>query len=423
MKTTSSNYRWVILASLTAMQVGTSAAVFSFGPLAPFLQDDLSISRAQVGLLTSAVYLGAIVISFPAGWLADKVGVRRLMALGPLIQGVAFILFSRATSFHMAFALIALSGVGYGFMNPVVIKGLLGWFSTRDRATAVSIKQTGVTGGSALAAAVLPVLALSTLGWRGAVPFVGLLAIAVGIVCFVVYRNPPAEEKQAGQQKPARVSIRSLLTSRNMVLLGLMSAFLAIVHFSVSTYLVLFLKDSLSFSVVLAGSYLAATQMGATVGRVTWALVSDRLLGGRRKPIFYCITLLAAAITTLLALFSSIMPHLLLLALVVLLGFSALAWQGVFLTYVGESAGKEQAGTALGLGTSMGYVGIMAGPPLFGLVVDASGSYTMGLLMLSASALVACALILPVREAKAAPSAQPASPVAKADAPAVKEEP
>lgn len=424
MRTSSSNYRWVILGFLTALQVSTAAAVSSFGPLAPFLQADMALTRAQVGLLTSAVYLGATTVSIPAGWLADKVGVRRVLALGPVIQGVFFILFSRATSFPMAFVLIALSGVGYGFMNPVIIKGLLGWFSARHRATAVSIKQTGVTGGSALAAALLPVLAVSTLRWRGAVPLIGLVAIIIGIVCLVFYRNPPAEERQPGQRsKPSRVSIRKLLSNRNLLLLGVMSSFLAVVHYSISTYLVLFLKDSLSFSVVVAGSYLAATQMSATVGRVAWAVFSDRLLGGRRKPVFYTISLMAAALALTMALGFSVLPHAVLLAMVILLGFSALAWQGVFLTYIGESASKEQAGMALGLGNAMGYLGILVGPPLFGLVVDASGSYRLGWMMLAASALVAFGLLVPLGEARAAPSAQPAAHVAKADAPGVKEGP
>lgn len=405
----SSSYRWVILASVTALQVSTSAAVFTFGPLAPFLQEDMGISRAQVGLFTSAIYLGGMTVSLPAGWLTDRLGVRRLLVLGPLIQGVFFALFPSVSSFHAVFWLVALSGVGYGFMNPVVIKALLNWFTARDRATAVSIKQTGVTAGAALAAAILPSLAL-VLSWRSAVPLVGLAVVGVGIACLLIYRNPPleVEEKRAEQRsKAARASLRKLLTNRNMVLLGVMSAFLAIVHFSIATYLVLFLKESRSFSAVVAGSYLAATQMGATVGRVVWAVVSDRLLGGRRKIVFYWICLLAAALTLVMALLTATMPRWLLLPLVMLLGSSALAWQGVYLTFCGELAGKEQAGTAIGMAATMGYVGIIVGPPLFGLVVDVSGTYTLAWLMLSLSAIVAFLLLLPVKETRPVPAVQP----------------
>ncbi len=72
MDQTNVSYRWYILLILTVTQIGASLAALSFGPLAPFLQESFQISRAQVGLLTSSLYFGSILVSIPTGQLADR---------------------------------------------------------------------------------------------------------------------------------------------------------------------------------------------------------------------------------------------------------------------------------------------------------------------------------------------------------------
>ncbi|NOT56560.1 MAG: hypothetical protein HOP18_18330, partial [Deltaproteobacteria bacterium] len=50
-------YRWYALGLTTWGQAATNILGSAFGPLAPFLQDDLHISRASVGLISTAVFL------------------------------------------------------------------------------------------------------------------------------------------------------------------------------------------------------------------------------------------------------------------------------------------------------------------------------------------------------------------------------
>src|SRR5512137_1550266 len=97
------SYRWVILGIVFTIQFMSSLAFASFGPLAPFLIDDLNINRTQLGLFSSLTYLGSLIFSMPAGWLIDKFGVRILLLLGPGMLGIFFALFS----------LIPNLGVGY----------------------------------------------------------------------------------------------------------------------------------------------------------------------------------------------------------------------------------------------------------------------------------------------------------------------
>ena len=106
-KTTS--YGWIILALTFFLQAGASLAVFSFGPLAPFLIDDLGITRAQVGIFTSTIYFGMVLFSTHAGWLTDKLGIRFFLLAGPGAMGLAFLTLSQKK--HSQFQLLWLEPV------------------------------------------------------------------------------------------------------------------------------------------------------------------------------------------------------------------------------------------------------------------------------------------------------------------------
>ena len=94
--------RWAILILLFVLQADTSLGTRSFGPLASFLQDDLNISRAEVGMFFSVVFGSGLFAAALCGWLIDKFGVRRFLLLGPGILGLFLIALTRVPSFEIA---------------------------------------------------------------------------------------------------------------------------------------------------------------------------------------------------------------------------------------------------------------------------------------------------------------------------------
>src|SRR5262245_32029555 len=68
-------------------------------------------------------------------------------------------------------------------------------------------------------------------------------------------------------------------------------------------------------------------------------------------------------------------PAVVLWLLLITTGLSAVGWNGINMTFVAELAGRSASATAAGFNLTGSYVGILIGPPLFGLLVDASGSY------------------------------------------------
>ena len=53
-----------------------------------------------------------------------------------------------------------------------------------------------------------------------------------------------------------------------------------------------------------------------------------------------------------------------------------MGWNAIYLTRVGEIAGKRLAATATGISFVVTNLGAIFGPPIFGYLIDLTGTYT-----------------------------------------------
>jgi nitrate/nitrite transporter NarK len=257
----------------------------------------------------------------------------------------------------------------------------------------MGIKQTGVALAGTVTALVAPPLALA-FGWQGALAAIAVATAGAGLAGFLVYRDRAAEPSASGGPRPR---LGALLANRDLMLLCAATLLLAGVQLSLVNFLVLFLRDALGYSVAAAAPLLALAQLSGVVGRVGWGVVSDRWFGGERRPVIRLIAALAALGALGLSAVDAAVPGLVLAALVVLAGGSAIGWNGVNMTFVAELAGRRQSASAAGLNLTSSGLGILFGPPLFGALVDATGSYPLGFQCLAGAALAALLLVQLIR--------------------------
>ena len=362
-----------ILALTTVTHVIGASAQYGINTFAPFYQQELGLTRAQVGLFFTAFYIGMAGFSFTAGWLSDRLGVRRASFIGHVFAGTAVIFASSAGSFGWAFACFLLTGLGYSFLNPASTKGVLMWFR-RHRATAMGIKQTGVPGGGVLTALVGAPLAV-IFGWRATLAGLGVLNVVFGAAFWFLWREPADADLADGS--PAGAGARPRLRIRSLLALSCGTALLLIGQMSLLTYLPLFLKERLAFSTVHASQWLSITQTGAVVGRVGWGTVSDRLFGGRRKVVLVLIGIVSVVLCAAFSALGKGVSPVILVPLTFLGGFTMIGYQGVSYSLISEIAGQSRAGMALGLMITINALGTVVGTPTFGYIVDATGSYVI----------------------------------------------
>lgn len=74
--------------------------------------------------------------------------------------------------------------------------------------------------------------------------------------------------------------------------------------------------------------------------------------------------------------------------LAVAAGVGAFGWVGLYFALVAEIGGVRYAGSLTGVAVAFAWSGVLVGPPIFGLILDATGSYTLPWLVLSTNGLL-----------------------------------
>ena len=375
-------FRWHILALITVSHVIGATAQYGINTLAPFYQDELGLSRAQVGLFFSAFYLAMTGASFGAGWLADRLGVRSATLQGHLFVGICTVAASLAPSFTWAFASFFFAGLGYSFLNPASTIGVMAWFPRAERATAMGAKQTGVPTGGVMAAILAPSLVLLS-GWRGALAGLGVINFVFGFVFARLWRDPEDKQVAAMSEEVPSPAVPAPLKIWSFLPVSCGTAIFLVGQMTLITYVPLYLKETMGFSPYWASQALALTQGGAMIGRVGWGVASDRLFGGRRKIVLILIGVLSAILVMGLSFMSPQSPYYLLLPILFLAGVSLVGYQGVSYALIGEMAGRARTGAALGMMITINSACATLGTPVFGYIVDRTGSYAFAWQMLA----------------------------------------
>jgi ACS family hexuronate transporter-like MFS transporter len=383
------NFRWAMLALISVSHIFGAAAQYGINTLAPFYQDELGLSRAQIGFFFSAFYLAMTGASFVAGWLTDRLGVRKTTLQGHLAVGVCTVAASFAPSFAWAVVSFFLAGLGYSFLNPSSTKGVMAWFYRAERATAMGLKQTGVPAGGVVAAVLAPSLVLF-IGWRGALAALGFINFLFGFVFSACWRDASDEVDNTFTQRGGHPASAGPLNVWGFLPASFGTALFLVGQMSLITYIPLYLKEAMGFSSYWASQALAITQAGAMVGRIGWGIVSDRLFAGRRKIVLIVIGLLSTALLIGLSFITPQSSLYLLLAIVFLSGLSLIGYQGVSYALIGELAGKTRTGVAMGTMITINAAAATLGTPLFGWVVDTTESYPIAWQTLAGAIALGC---------------------------------
>jgi nitrate/nitrite transporter NarK len=398
--------RRVIFVLILVAQLVGSLGLFSLGALAPLVRAALHLSREQFGSVSAACLFGAVCACLPTGWLADRVGVRWLLIAGQGMSGMALVaLLMRPTYGALLLGMLCV-GVTYGMTMVLTTKALADWFPREHRGTVIGAKFLAHSSAGSLAGLALPTVALG-FGWRQAFAIVGslLLVTAGGALC-CYYDWCQAQPPTAPQVAAASRCLWRNPDFRRLLMTGFL---LGGAFFTFTGYLTLYLHERLGYPPVCAGSLLALAHGAAAVSRVLYGWVSDRWLRSDRRILLRGMMVVAIGALLALVLLPPSTPTPVLATVIFLYGVSGLAPGGLYHTLATEQAGRDTQGLEAGLASTLLQCGGTATPPVFGALVDATGSYTAAWVLLMLGLIGALGLLGPARSARR-PQAEGAAP-------------
>ena len=166
--------------------------------LAPSLTKDLGMSNTDYSRVVSAFVFAYTIMFAAGGWLVDRLGTVRGLALSVAVWSLA------SAGHALAAGVLGLGvarfvlGLGEGACFPAATKGAVEWFPPHKRGLAIGIAIGGSAFGSVLAPPLTAWMAHS-FGWRGAFVATGILGtvwvaawLAAG--CFAPAPFAPARE-------------------------------------------------------------------------------------------------------------------------------------------------------------------------------------------------------------------------------------
>ena len=382
---------WLPLLATLFIQAMVAMALLTLPVMAPVAAQALSVSPAMVGFYVSITYLGAMFASLTSGNTVSRFGPIRVSQLGLLLCALGLCLC--ATPWLPVIAIGALLiGLGYGPITPASSQ-ILARTTPADRMALVfSIKQTGVPLGAMMAGAIVPSLMLA-LNWQWT-----MVMVAIACVLSAMLAQPLRQEldelRQANlpfQMSALTSPIRMVLGHRPLATMAACSFMFSMVQMSLTTYLVTYLHDDLSYGLVSAGLLLSVTQMGGMGGRILWGFVADKWLGAQKTLALLAALMALCSLTT--ALFLPVLPLWGIWMVLIVYGASAIGWNGVYLSEVARQAPEGKASVATGGTLTFTFLGVVIGPPIFGALSTAFGSYRAGFLALVVTSSL-CAWVL-----------------------------
>jgi MFS family permease len=362
---------FALIATL-AIQALVSMAVLTPPVFATLAAPEIGVGANTIGIYTGLIYAAACLAAAASGGPIRRRGAIRVSQLGLAACGLGLAFVATASLVPVLLGAVLL-GAGYGPITPASSHLLIRQTPPQRRALVFSIKQTGVPLGGMLAGIVVPALVLA-LGWRGAA-----LAVAgsCGLLALVV---EPLHRSLDGDADPGvrgdsgvLAAIRLVLTAPALRRLALASLAFSAMQLCFSAFVVTFLTERVGLALTVAGAVMAAAQAAGIGARILWGWVADRFLSARQ--LLLLLGLVMAGAGAAVGLVTASWPLAATVAASLVLGASALGWNGVYLAEVARLAPAEAVGVATGGALSLTFLGVVIGPSLFSAVVAATGSY------------------------------------------------
>jgi ACS family tartrate transporter-like MFS transporter len=382
------------------------------------MNQDLGFSASVYGFGAGVFFIGYALCEVPSNLILARVGARRWIARIMLTWGVLAVAMMFVRSAMSFYVLRFLLGVAEAGFLPGIIYYLSNWYPAEQRARAVSMFMIGiplaiVVGGpvAGLLLGMNGMLGLS--GWQWLFLLEGAPAIVLGAVVWAYLPDGPAQARWLApdqrawlsgrieaEQKAALarhgVGLRQALLHPTVWLLAMIMFACQCGSYGLTLWVPQIIKGLSGLSDLGVGLISAIPYIGAAIGMVVIGINSDRT--GERILHIAAPAFVAAIGFTLSAFMVSPVPGMIALTIAAI---GDLGSRGPFWSLPGRFLTSSASAGGIALINTIGSLGGFVGPYAVGLVKDATGSFTGGLLLLAALLLVSAFATLRMRTAPA----------------------
>ena len=253
----------------------------------PVIRQELGISLVMMGWITFGFRIAYALFQIPGGWLGDRFGARRALALIVTWWSMFTCFTGLAWNAVSMLNIQILFGLGEAGAFPIATRSLARWMRPTERGFAQGVTHAGSRLGAALTPP-LVVLIIAAYGWRAAFFVFGALGVVWAAVWFSYYRDTPEEHSSvntaereligSGKKRSNVVPWRQILSHGNLWILALMYF---CYNYNLNVYndwFPSYLRESRGLSLAQMGFYASLPLFAGTLGDLAGGWFSDVVL-------------------------------------------------------------------------------------------------------------------------------------------------
>jgi cyanate permease len=383
-------YSWVVLILLFLNIFFCLMAVNCMPPLFSEIVKEIPLTKAQMGAVFGAVTLASLFFAPLGGGLSDKIGCRWVLGGGALMVaaggGLRFFVGGAIELILCMFFI----GAGFAVFLAIMPKALSTWFPPQELAKVNGICFSSIGFGGAIAMATAAgFLAPAFNGWRGTTVVLASISLAMGILWVLFYRDRQTVADDQSKKGNILANFKTVLRIKDIWLLALYYGFMMTALMAIIALLPITLEEK---GVARSGQLVSILMGTSVIFNIVGGAVSDKV--GKRKPfLIVCAIVFGICIPAYLV-FTGVPLVLILIFAGAALGPTAPIVMTIPVEI--EQIGSSLAGTALGFILMIGNTGSFFGPIIAGTLMDVSGSAWTGFIFMSAVAILAALIVVPL---------------------------
>lgn len=423
-------HRWVVMGLIFCIWAIACADRANFGIALPYLKKEYHITNTQAGLIVSLFSFAYGFVQIPVGLLYKRLSDRTtglLFSVFMILTSVFTGLMGTTSSVILLMTYRVGLGLSEGPLGIGCTNVINRWFPAKEKGTATGLWIAASKLGPLIVPSVC-IIVIQLWGWREIFYVFAVPGILLAVVWMFFVTNSPGENRFCSpaerryiadettiggndgkslsrarmtpmprldainrtKRVPQLETIRQVFGSWNIFgialgygcMIGISNIFIS----WIPTYLV----TVKGFASVKMGFLASAPFIGAVTGNMLGGIISDRLLGGRRKPMMMLGALGTMIMTFLLIDAPDSVAYLgaalMLAGLMLGIGFAG------YSAYPMGLATKATYPTAFGIVNSLGQIGGACAPLAVGMLLDSYSWTAVFLYMVGTAAL--CLLLL-----------------------------
>jgi len=298
-------HRWIVFGIISSIYFLVYFHRVSTSVIAPDLLTTFQTDATALGFMSS-MYFYAYAFEQPfVGYLADRLGPRRVISLWTIIAAFGCLIFGFAPTIGWASVGRAIIGFGVGGVYVPAIKAFSQWFEKKEFSTMIGLFLAAGNLGALMATTPL-VWTAQAFGWRASFHVIAGITLILALVSLFLIRDhtqmqSPVDSSSASESlSPRKVppSIVSVLTSLRFWIYGILLFGIAGTYFTLQgLWATPYLMSRFDIELTHASKINMLIPLGFITGSPLWGWLGSRVFRNK-MTLYLCLLIILITMWT-----------------------------------------------------------------------------------------------------------------------------